>query len=542
MGKHNIYMDLMSRERGTVIKDPGGRLNICLVYPNTYRTGMSNLGFTGIYSLLNQMDNVVCERAFLPEEHDITALERSRSQLSSVESGRALSSFDVIAFSISFENDYPNAIRILSLAGIKVLGSERGDGDPLVILGGPCAFINPEPLAEFMDCIFIGEAEETLDDMVNCVISARDRAGRLRSLARIKGFYIPSYYSPVYKDNGELERMDKLVQSAPDRIERVIVENIDSTILRSTVLSPDTEFSNMYLIEAMRGCPFSCRFCAAGHVYDPPRQRSVDVIEGEIAKLEGEKIKVGLIAPSLSDHKDINDLIEKNDVQFSITSLRANKRSAGLVRKMKNKRSVSIAPEAGSQRLRDVVKKKVTEANVISSSKAILESGIKKLRLYFMVGLPTESENDVDAIVELVKRVRSASKRGAISVTLSIFVPKPFTPFQWCSMVDIKLARERIKKIRKALSKKGVRVSHDPVRDAYVQGILANGDRRLSKFIIELSRGANLKEALKASGTSMEHYVHRTKAFKEKFPWEIIDNGIQKDRLYDQYKKAIGQT
>ncbi|HDL21129.1 MAG TPA: radical SAM protein, partial [Nitrospirae bacterium] len=422
--------ELLESEKGAVFKDPGGRLGICLVYPNTYHVGMSNLGFTGLYTLLNSMDGVVCERVFLPEKNDIDRIERTRSRLVSFESGRPLNSFDAIAFSVSFENDYPNVLKILGLAKIGYYSRDRGDRDPLIIMGGPCAFINPEPLADFMDVVFIGEAENEIDDLVRGLGSDGHKTGRLKSLSGVNGCYIPSFYEPTYSEEGKIIKVEKIYPEAPGVIKRVYVNDLNKTILTSRLSTPHTEFKDMYLIEAMRGCPFSCRFCVAGHVYDPPRQRKPEVLTEEIENAREKGLKVGLIAPSLTEYRGITGLLDGKDVHFSITSLRASKRSAEIVKMLKNGRSVSIAPEAGSQRLRDVIKKKISEDDILETSELILKSNIKNLKLYFMAGLPTETQEDIDAIIELVKKIRSLSKKGTISLTLSIFVPKPFTPFQ----------------------------------------------------------------------------------------------------------------
>ncbi len=532
---------LLLSEKGTVRKDPGGKVNICLIYPNTYRVGMSNLGFTGLYTRLNDRDDVACERAFLPEKNDIEWIERTRSKLISFESGRPLDRFDVIAFSVSFENDYTNVLKILSLANIKHYSTGRNDHDPLIIMGGPCAFMNPEPLADFMDAVFIGEAENALDDLVHAVKTKTDRKNTLKSLTGVDGFYIPSLYQPVYYGDGKIKGREKSDGNVPDVIRRVYVKDLNRTILTSRLSTPNAEFKNMYLIEAMRGCPFSCRFCAAGHIYNPPRERSADALAGEIEKAKKEGLKVGLIAPSLTEYRGVTGLLSEKDVHFSITSLRASTRSAEIVKMLEDKRSVSIAPEAGSQRLRDVINKKISEEDILTTSDLIFKSNIKTLKLYCMIGLPTENKDDINTIIELVKKIRSLSKKGTIALTLSIFVPKPFTPFQWHNMIDEKRVRDRIQTIKKALSKKGINVQHDAVRDAYVQGLLAMGDRRVGKALLKMVYEYNWKKACDEAGIDYGSYIFRKKEQDERLPWDFIDNGVSKEKLWEEYQKALAE-
>jgi radical SAM superfamily enzyme YgiQ (UPF0313 family) len=539
MNLFNENRRLLLSEKGTVHKDPGGKVSICLVYPNTYRVGMSNLGFTGLYTLLNDREDVSCERAFLPEKDGIDWLKRTRSKFISFESGRQLSKFDIIAFSVSFENDYVNALKILSLANIEFYSSKRNEHDPFIIMGGPCAFMNPEPLSDFMDAVFIGEAENKLDDLIRIVKSKTGKESMLRSISESEGFYVPLNYQPLYSGDGKITDVQKSYGKAPYIVKRVYMKDMDKTVLRSRLSTPNTEFNDLYLIEAMRGCPFSCRFCAAGHIYDPPRSRSEGIVSSEIERAKKKGLKAGLIAPSLTEYRGLTGLLSDKEVHFSITSLRASKRSADIVKMLEGKRSVSIAPEAGSQRLRNVINKKISEKDIFETSGLILKSDIKNLKLYFMIGLPTETEKDIEAIIELVEKIRSLSKKGTLSLTLSVFVPKPFTPLQWHPMADEKIIRERIGTIKKALSKKRIDVNHDAVRDAYIQGLLAMGDRRVGNALIKMNEEYNWKKACGEAGIDPAFYIFRKKEFDEKLPWDFIDNGVSKEKLWEEYMKAL---
>jgi len=537
---HDRRKEILASETGTVIKDPGGRVNICLVYPNTYRVGMSNLGFTGLYTLLNNRNDVFCERAFIPDEKEWYLKEKGERGLS-LETGRPLKDFDVIGFSVSFENDYPNVLRLLHAARIGLTHGERDEQEPFIIMGGPCAFMNPEPLAVFMDAVFIGEAEEMIDEFIGLLKEGWKRQDILHALAAKEGFYVPGFYDPVYSPLGTILQMKMKSSKVHTAVKRRYVPDLDSTILASCLRTENTEFGSMYLIEAMRGCPFSCRFCAAGHVYNPPRQRKAEVLNQEIAGAKERGQKVGLIAPSLTDYRSIEEVLSIEDVHFSITSLRASRRSADIIGLIRGKRSVSIAPEAGSQRLRDVINKKITEEDILTTAGLIFEKEIKILRLYFMVGLPTETDTDIKALIALVKKIRGLSRKGMISVTLSVFVPKPFTPFQWHTMSDEKTVRKRIESVKKGLLIKGVRVSHDVIKDAYMQGLFAVGDRRVGRVLVEMTGEKNWQKASRAAGIDQEFYIFREKNYDEILPWDMIDNGVDKSKLWKEYWDALSK-
>lgn len=531
---------LLSEETGTVFKDAGGRLSICLAYPNSYRVGMSNLGYTGLYTLLNAMDDVVCERVFLPEEGDIEELLRTGTPLMSMESERPLGRFDVIAFSVSFENDYVNVARMLRLAGLKPRARHRDARDPLVIMGGACCFMNPEPLADFIDAIVVGEAEAMANELIAALRQRGSRADLLASLGRLEGVYIPSYYEPEYSASGLLKGTRPIRDGIPAKVRRQFVGNLDDYVLRSCLTSHNTEFRDMYLLEAMRGCPFNCRFCAAGHVYNPPRQRSFEVLRREIGAARARGLRVGLIAPSLTEHREILKVLDIEGVHFSITSLRAGGKAAEMIRRLGGVKSISIAPEAGSQRLRDAIGKRISEQDILATASLILGGAVRTLRLYFMVGLPTEVDDDAGEIVSLVGRIRSLCPRGAIAVTLSNFIPKPFTPFQWHPMAPPKIVKERVRRIKKALGAlRAVTVSHDPLRFSYMQGFLSLADRRASVVLEGMAQHGDWGRACREAGIDPEVFTLRPKAREEIFPWEIIDGGIPRERLWREYRSAM---
>lgn len=530
---------LLSREQGTVYKDPGGKINIALVYPNTYHVGMSNLGFQGIYGLLNSMRDVVCERAFLPDESEIDEYSRTQTELFSMESKRPLHGFDIVAFSVSFENDYPNIAGILRLSKIPVRRCDRNSRQPLVIMGGVCAFLNPEPVSEFFDICFTGEADEMLPEFIDVVRNAAEKSDILKTSLSVSGLYVPGFYSVTYGKDGTISGRAQ-TENAPESVRKRCLQDISQSKINTSIITSETEFSKMFLIEIMRGCPWNCRFCAAGKIYAPPRRKDLRVIEKEAQKGLADTKRIGLIGPSLSDYPHIKDVLEIPGVDFSITSLRAGSRSADLVSLMKGHKSVSIAPEAGTERLRKVIDKRITEEDILNTAELLFAQGIETLRLYFMVGLPTETREDIDAIIGLVKKIRAVSAKGYITLSVGTFVPKPFTPFQWHSMEEPMEVKERLKMIKKAIPGiKGARIFHDVPKYSFMQGLFALGDRRVSIAIEKMLKTGDWTKAAEAAGVDPAYYIFRRKDFTEILPWDFIDMGLSKDKLWAEYREAL---
>jgi radical SAM superfamily enzyme YgiQ (UPF0313 family) len=530
---------LLSKENGTVFKDPGGRITVALAYPNIYQVGMSSLGFQGIYSLLNSMNDVVCERIFLPDARDMEEYARTGTKLFSLESQKQLSRFDIIAFSVSFENDYPNVLKILDLSAIPERSSVRNSAHPLVIMGGVCAFYNPEPLAEFMDICFVGEAEEMLPEFLAVYRKTDSKESLLKASLGMEGIYVPRYYSVEFSASGKISKRVSR-ENAPHMIRKRTCQDISRSFSGTAITTPEMEFSDMYLLEAMRGCIWSCRFCVAGSIYKPARKKDINILKDDIKSALSKTNRVGLIGPSLSDYPHAEEVLSLDGVAFSITSLRASPRSGRIVQLLKGHKSVSIAPEAGSERLRSVINKKITEKDIIETAKMILESGIETLRLYFMVGLPSETRADIEAINQLVRKIRETVKKGFLTLSVSTFVPKPFTPFQWHPMEQMKEVKERLRMIKKGLSReKGVRVYHDVPKFAYLQGVFSLGDRRVSRLVEAIASGNTEKKGNAVSDINRDYYIFRKKDRDEKLPWDFIDAGISCDELWEEYQKAM---
>ncbi|MCG2722627.1 MAG: radical SAM protein [Thermodesulfovibrionales bacterium] len=533
---------LLSKEKGTVHKDPGGRINIALVYPNTYSVGMSNLGFQGIYGLLNGMHDVVCERAFLPDDGDIDEYTRTRTELFCLESKRPLTRFDIVAFSLSFENDYPNVAKILQLANLPLRRVERNARHPLLIAGGVCAFFNPEPVADFFDVCFVGEADEMLPDFITIYKSVPVRAELLGKAVKIDGIYVPEFYTVSYNTVGSIANRTA-EDSVPATIRRQYLKNLSPPKITTSIITPETEFSDMHLIEAMRGCPWSCRFCVTGRIYNPPRKKALEDMKDEIRAALAHTKRIGLIGPSLSDYPYIREVLKIPEVDFSITSLRASSQSAEIIGLMKGHQSVSIAPEAGTERLRKVIHKKVSEEDILSTSERLFQQGIDILRLYFMVGLPTETREDIQGIIHLAEKIRKGSPKGTITLSISTFVPKPFTPFQWHPMENLGEVKKRLKMIKDGLKNlRGVRVFHDVPKYAYMQGLFALGDRRVSRAIEKMLTVRDWMKAAEAAGVNKDFFIFRQKGLSEIFPWDFIDSGADKEKLWEEYQEALSNA
>ncbi len=523
---------LLSLEKGTVCKGHGGKIRIVLIYPNTYRIGMSNLGFQVVYGLLNDQRDVVCERAFMPDSEDIEEYTRTNTPIFSYESKTPIHEFDIIAFSLSFENDYPNVIRILLMSGIPIRTIERPDTYPLLIAGGACCFFNPEPIAEVFDIVFIGEVEESLPKFIETYrrLGTKGKDLLKRHVVAIEGIYVPEFYRQT--PEGMLR---PLVSEAPLRIKRVYYEGFSSSKPCVTIITPETEFSDMQLVEVMRGCYWRCRFCVVSAIYNPPRLRPKEALKSAI---ERSSSKIGLIAPSISDVPYINELLGGDKVRISITSIRANHSGLNLLGLLRGNRSISVAPETGTDKLRRVINKGITEEGILSISEQILQSGIDTLRLYFMIGLPTEEMEDIEGIVGLTKKVRALSKRGKINLTVSIFVPKPFTPFQWHGLTDIRDSKRKLSFIKNGLEGlKNVRLSHDSPKMSLVQAVLARGGRELLGSVIATAKNCRYDTITKDLKIKM--WVTANLELATPLPWDFIDSGISKEYLWQEYQKGI---
>jgi len=535
-------------EIGTIRKTWHSRISVALVYPNRYHVGMSNLGFQTLYRLFNSYDHVVCERAFMPE-----ASRSQPDQLKTMESGRPIAAADIIAFSLSFENDYPHLLAILDKAGIPLRTEARNEGHPLIIAGGVACFLNPEPVAAFIDCFLIGEAEGILPRFFEIFEPNTKKKDVLKNLARnVPGAYVPSFYQTRYKADGTLESFEP-VEDVPQKIERVYLDDLDCEATCSAVLSPDTTFDDTFLVETGRGCPHGCRFCSAGFIYRPPRFRPVARLEQSIKQGAQLTDRIGLVGAAVSDLPGIEQLCEKfkdKDIRFSFSSLRADRLTDGLLAALNQSKvkTATIAPEVGSQHMRRVINKGLTENDILNAATTLVENGIPNLKLYFMIGLPAETEADVDAIVSLVKRIkhrfltssRARKRIGTITVSLNSFVPKPSTPFQWAAMDEVRMLKRKIKKIKNGLRKvANLKINSDVPRWAYIQAMLSRGDRKVADILsLAHTNQGNWAQTFKSVPINPDFYVLRERELDEHLPWDFIDHGIKKSYLQREYQRA----
>ena len=541
-------------ETGTVIKDWGGKIPVGLIYPNRYFLGMSNLGFQTVYHRLNQLTNVVCERFFLPESEDMAAASSGPGPLS-LESQRPMADFSIVAFSLAFENDYINLVHLLQLGKLSLYSSRRHQHEPLVAAGGVATFLNPEPIAPFIDVFLLGEAENVLENFIATWQEGRgnglSREEQLAHIAqRVSSAYVPSLFRVEHDTDGRLTSFEPLVD-IPKKIPARPAPIESEDPITSVITTPHTEFSDTVLVEIGRGCGRGCRFCAAGFVYRPVRHRQSDKVVRAALNKGG---KIGLLSSAVSDHPDIDAIclqLTKGGTSVSVSSLRADSVTPTMVDALRQSglQTVTIAPEAGSKRLRQVINKNLTEEQVLDAVTLVISTGIPNLRLYFMLGLPTETEEDVAAIVTLVKKIkheqlaiaRGQRRLGTITLSVSSFVPKPFTPFQWVPFCDLSVLKKRIKKLKGALgSVANVKVHADVPRWAYVQALLARGDRKLAPLLeIVSQKGGNWTQAIKAVNVNPEFYVYRERGRDELFPWDFIDHGVSKDYLWKEYQAAL---
>ena len=556
------YRELLSVEKGYQKKLWGDRIPICLAYPHTYRTGMSNLGFQTVYDLLNRHPSFLCERAFLPDPGDEKTFSPGSTLLFSLESGRPLPDFNIVAFSISFENDYLHILRMLAMGRIALASQERKTGDPLILGGGIAATLNPEPLAPFFDLFLLGEGEEMIGEFLDLYAELlRSGTPREEILSRvqreIEGAYVPRFYAVQYNRENRIKTFTPVDPVFPEKIRSRHIRDINAFETCETILTPRTEFSDMFLTEVSRGCARGCLFCAAGYVYRPARFRGLDRLVPSVEKGLEAKGRVGLLGTAVSDHPELKALcssILERGGSFSIGSLRADRITDEMAELLKASRveMVSMAPEAGTQRLRDLIRKGITEDHVFRAAEALINHGILNLRLYFMVGLPTETDEDIDGIIDLTRRVKhhvikaSAGRKRFRRITLSInqFIPKPATPFQWEDLTDINLVRKRIRKISQALGKEAsISVTHDLPKWNYIQALLSLGDRRVSQILVTVhQKNGNWPQALKEVHVNPDSYVYRKKGLDEILPWDFIDHGIDREMLKEEYLKALGQT
>ncbi len=434
-----------------------------LVFPGTYYVGMSSLGYQTIYRVVNARRDAVAERLFIPDKRTRgPEAGLPAAAIASVETGVRPRNFEILAFSVSFEHDYTAVADFLRLSGIPPFSRDRDESHPLLVFGGVCTFFNPEPIADFFDAVIVGEAEESINEFLNEYgnVKSASRHELLTALSKIPGVYIPSFYTPSYNPDGTLRSFTP-APGAPEKIIRRYVEDLDAFPARSAVITPDTEFSDMFMVELSRGCGRHCRFCMAGYVYRPPRSRSLQSVKKDIEEGMTLAGKIGLVGSAVSDYPWISELsreFKDEEINFSASSLRADSLTPELAALVsRGNRTVAIAPEAGSGRLRTVINKNISEEQVFQAVRTLIEAGVLNVKLYFMVGLPTETGEDIEEIISLAKKAREVmlssargkGRIGTLALSVNCFIPKPWTPFQWEGMEPVDRLLTKIRHIEK---------------------------------------------------------------------------------------------
>ena len=552
--QRELAQQTLSREVGYVRKPHAGRMRVALIFPNTYFVGMSNLGFQTMYRLFNDQPDIVCERAFLPPKQALASLREAGTRIVTIESQTPVGDFDVIAFSVSFEWDYTNVLTMLRLAGLPLRAADRDYTHPLVVIGGAVTFVNPEPLALFADVIAAGEGEALVPALLDA-FGVSSRSEQLKRLAQARGYYIPSFYDVEYKSDGTIERfVPREGTGAPPVVKKAAIKTTEQVDPPSTtIFTPDTEFGSRFLIEVVRGCANLCRFCWAGYNYLPVRAFSTERILELAQAARAHSAKAGLVSIALCDHPDIEHILRSlKDMGYSVSpaSLRLDDLTPPIVSLLKEsgERTLTIAPETGSDRLRRVINKTITNEEILDRAELIFSSGIESLKLYYMIGLPSEEDDDLVAIRDLtlqlheimLKHARPRGRIGRIVASVNPLVPKPGTAYQWLPMVRTDEIERKMKRMRSLVAGiDNVYFNIKSERHSYYQALLSLGDRRIAP-VIELAEanGGQWRKAVADSGVDGDFYIYRDRSNDSVLPWSIIDGGMKDNFFRAEFDKS----
>jgi radical SAM superfamily enzyme YgiQ (UPF0313 family) len=546
---------LLSKEVGYVRKPHGGRLRVALAFPNTYFVGMSNLGLQTVYKLFNAEPDIVCERVFLPPKTELAAQLASREPLVTIESQTPVAEFDIFAFSVSFEWDYTNVLTMMRLAGIPPRAGARTHHHPLILIGGAVTFVNPEPLALFADVIAAGEGEALIPSLLSAFQYASDRDDLLRRLAQERGFYIPSFYDVTYAANGTIEAVaPRLGTNAPPVVKKAALKSTEAVDPpATTIFTPDTEFGSRFLIEIVRGCANLCRFCWAGYNYLPVRAFPTARILQLAERARPYSKRAGLVSIALCDHPQIEEILTTLVAMgygISPASLRLDDLTPTILRLLREsgERTVTIAPEVGSDRLRRVINKTVTNEEILTAAELIFASGMENLKLYFMIGLPTETDDDLVAMRDLTLQLRDIMMRhargrghvGRIVGSVNPLVPKPGTAYQRLPMETDTAINRKITRLRSLLSGiDNVYFNIKSERHSFYQALMSLGDRRVASAIEAAERnGGNWRAAVAETGVDADFFVFRDRSIDRILPWDIIDGGMKDAFFRSEFEKG----
>lgn len=559
-------------EVNSVIKNPAeADVRFAFAFPDTYEIGMSYMGLQILYNILNMQDYVYCERVFAPAMDMEKLMREENVPLFSIETKTPIKEFDILGFTLQYEMSYTNILNMLNLAGIPMMSADRDDSYPLLVAGGPCAF-NPEPLADFFDLFLIGDGEEVLPAITDLYRKCDSKKEFLKKACQMTGVYVPSFYDVKYNEDGTVAAYIKKYENAPEKIGKCLIDDIEPLPFPTKNIVPFIDVvHDRASVESFRGCTRGCRFCQAGMIYRPVRERKPETILAlaeEQLKNTGHE-ELSLLSLSTSDHSCFEplalELVKKcaeKHVNLSLPSLRLDSFSFNVLNEIQKykKSGLTFAPEAGTQRLRNVINKSITEEDIYGAVRKAIELGWKQIKLYFMIGLPTETYEDLDGIAEIAKNILDINyeingrKGGRFNVTVSVsnFVPKPHTPFQWFGQNTYEEFIEKHKYLSEKLRMKNVTFHYHDSPISVLEAVFARGDRRTGKLLVQAyengcvfdswSEFFNMdgwEKAFKQTGLSKDFYATRHRTYDEVMPWDIIDSYISKDFLISENEKSV---
>lgn len=562
-------------ELNSVVKDPREvDIRFAFCFPDVYEVGMSHLGTRILYHTINERADTYCERCFAPWPDMEETLRKNNILLYALESKDPLDQFDIIGFTLQYEMSYTNILNMLNMAGITLRAAERGEDEPIVMAGGPCAY-NPEPLSGIVDFFELGEGEEMMNDVLDVYRKYKGKGKKqefLREISKIRGIYVPSLYDVTYNEDGTIKDFKPKYEDVPAIVQKRFITDFDKVSFPTNIIVPYTEIvHDRIVLEVFRGCTNGCRFCQAGMIYRPVREKGRETLlkqAAELVKTTGYD-EISLASLSTCDYSDIQGLVSnliaehsEQNVGIALPSIRVDAFSVDLIKEIQKvrKTGLTFAPEAGSQRMRDVINKGLTEERILEAAKSAFESGWSSLKLYFMLGLPYETIDDAREIGLLAEKIvaeyfkvpKNIRNKGLrVTVSTSILVPKPFTPFQWAGMERMDKVTEKIWAVKEAIKSKSITYNYHEQKTSYMEAVFARGDRRLSEVLIKAyEKGAKFdgwseyfnfdiwSEALQECGVDGDFYVYRERSYDEKLPWDFIDIGVNRKYLEIENERA----